>query len=147
MSSLPSFDRLSSSCAATGTAGLRNGHLAGSVHPKTGVPFDKAGYRTIGEGRARRRPPEQRRDVHDVQDAGSPAPKRRQYYVTHREQEAECHRRWHAAHREHVAALHRAWYVAGWYERHGFRCAGKADPKALWDAGVTALAQRTTIRA
>ncbi len=24
--------------------GLRNSHLAGKVHPKTGVPFDKAGF-------------------------------------------------------------------------------------------------------
>lgn len=25
-------------------AGLRNGGLAGSVHPKTGIPFDKSGH-------------------------------------------------------------------------------------------------------
>jgi hypothetical protein len=29
---------------AKGTAGLRNGHLAGSVHPNTGIPFDKSGF-------------------------------------------------------------------------------------------------------
>ncbi|MDA0954000.1 MAG: HNH endonuclease [Proteobacteria bacterium] len=27
-----------------GATGLRNSHLAGSVHPKTGMPFDKAGF-------------------------------------------------------------------------------------------------------
>jgi hypothetical protein len=30
------------SLAAKGATGLRNSHLAGGVHPKTGVPFDKA---------------------------------------------------------------------------------------------------------
>jgi len=30
--------------AAKGTTSLRNGHLAGGVHPKTGIPFDKAGH-------------------------------------------------------------------------------------------------------
>jgi RHS repeat-associated protein len=29
---------------AKGSAGLRNGHLAGSAHPNTGIPFDKAGF-------------------------------------------------------------------------------------------------------
>jgi RHS repeat-associated protein len=30
--------------AVKGATGLRNSHLAESVHPKTGIPFDKAGY-------------------------------------------------------------------------------------------------------
>ncbi|MEM6738244.1 MAG: HNH endonuclease, partial [Bacteroidota bacterium] len=30
--------------AKTSTAGLRNGHLAGKLHPKTGVPFTKSGF-------------------------------------------------------------------------------------------------------
>ena len=30
--------------AAKGLTGLRNGHLAGGVHPKTGIPFDRAGF-------------------------------------------------------------------------------------------------------
>jgi hypothetical protein len=28
----------------TSTVGLRNGHLAGKLHPKTGVPFTKKGF-------------------------------------------------------------------------------------------------------
>ncbi|MFV0505588.1 MAG: HNH endonuclease, partial [Bacteroidales bacterium] len=30
--------------ARTSTAGLRNGHLAGKLHPKTGVPFTEKGF-------------------------------------------------------------------------------------------------------
>lgn len=30
--------------AAKAGSGMRNSHLAGSVHPKTGVPFDKNGF-------------------------------------------------------------------------------------------------------